>query len=117
MDYRGTVTDKGIAQVLITSRQMLEDLHYLVRRLGGWTHITTCGCCNDPCGWLVDILLPNGESPFHVTPPTYIPPTQVVIPPWRVTSIEAIGGPIQTGKVSPGSVYFIYPDVLVSEYS
>ena len=115
MDYRGTVTDKGVAQVFITSRQMLEDLYYLVRRLGGWTNVTTCGCCDDPCGWLVDILLPNGESPFHVTPPTYIPPAQVVIPPWKVTGIEATVGPVQTGNVSPGSTYFIYPDVLVGE--
>ncbi|WOL31390.1 hypothetical protein [Microcoleus phage My-WqHQDG] len=115
MDYRGTVTDKGVAQLLVTSKQMLEDLHYLVRRLGGWTKATTCGCCEDPCGWLVDILLPGGESPFHVTPQSYIGPSSIVIPPWIVTGIKAVAGPIVGGMVSPGGVYFIYPDVLVGE--
>lgn len=115
MDYRGTVTDKGVAQLLVTSKQMLEDLHYLVRRLGGWTYITTCGCCHDPCGWLVDILLPGGESPFYVTPQGYIGPSSVTIPPWIVTGIEAVEGPVVGGMVSPGGVYFIYPDVLVGD--
>jgi hypothetical protein len=115
MDYRGSVTDKGVAQILVTSKRMLEDLHYLVRRLGGWTHASTCGCCDDPCGWLVDILLPNGESPFHVTPATYIPPTSIIIPPWVVTAIEYTSEVIVVGQVSPGSTYFIYPDVLVVE--
>lgn len=115
MDYRGTITDKGVAQLFITSRVMLEDLHYLVRRLGGWTNMTTCGCCDDPCGWLVDILLPNGESPFHVTPEGYKAPDKVVIPPWVVTDIEATAGPIAVGNVTPGNSYFIYPDVLVGE--
>jgi hypothetical protein len=115
MDYRGTVTDKGVAQLFVTSRVMLEDLHYLVRRLGGWANTTTCGCCDDPCGWLVDILLPNGESPFHVTPDGYRTPVEVVIPPWVVTGIEATTGPIVVGNVTPGGSYFIYPDVLVGE--
>lgn len=114
MDYRGTITDKGVAQLFVTSRRMLEDCHYLVRRLGGYTDITTCGCCEDPCGWLVDILLPNGESPFHVTPEDYVPPSIVTIPPWVVTDIRTSTEPISVGKVSPGTSYFIYPDVLVS---
>lgn len=115
MDYRGTVTDKGVAQLFVTSRTMLEDIHYLVRRVGGWTNIITCGCCDDPCGWLVDILLPNGESPFHVTPEDYKAPDRVLIPPWVVTGIEATAEPIVVGNVTPGNSYFIYPDVLVGE--
>ena len=115
MDYRGTVTDKGVAQLFIISAAMLEDLHYLVRRLGGWTTITTCGCCDDVCGWLVNILLPNGESPFHVTPEGYIAPTSVMIPPWVVTNVESSDRVTAGGMVSPGSTYFIYPDILVGE--
>lgn len=115
MDYRGAVTDKGVAQLFVTSKTMLVDLHYLVRRLGGWTNITTCGCCDDPCGWLVDILLPNGESPFYVTPSGYVPPVGIYIPPWVVTAIEASPEPVVAGSVTPGASYFIYPDVLVGE--
>jgi hypothetical protein len=111
MDYRGTV-NKGVAQLMITSRPMLEDLHYLVRRLGGNTSIKTCGCCDDPCGWLVDIYLPNGESPFHVTPIGYKSPIQVKAPPWVVIGIELTDGPILVGSVPAGN-YYIYPDVLV----
>lgn len=110
MDYKGWVED-GEAKIVVTSKMLHDDLHWLVRSLGGWTESKPVGCSD--IGWVMTIYLPNYMHPFGVARDEYIP-TIIEAPPWVVKRVEELPpGPYKQVLTTARWGYSLFGEVIV----
>lgn len=114
MDYKGWVDPlTGRAKILITSKLLHDDLHWLVRSVGGWTNTEVVGCSKPASNWLMEILLPDYIHPFGVARDNYIPHI-VQVPPWKIVSVEDIEpGEYKTVTMQSQNGYSLFGEVIV----